>query len=270
MVSMIVFPKEILNRPWFSDITVRSLYLHLYFAAWKQFLVENQGSPKLAILHTSQNQLAKEIQQSRQQIRRDLMILKESHDIKLENVNQSSLITICYLAMYWNRKPTHNQPSNQVDNQLSTNQECTKYIDKNLTKKVSCVKQKPTHNQPSNQVDNQLSTKEMVTEIVQSDEKMVDQDSKESIRQVIDCLNSLAGTRYTYRNKLFNKLILGRLHDGFTVEDLQTVIKKKCDDWIGTEWEKYLTPETLFRPSKFESYLNARIIKNEESGGMVF
>ena len=232
MESMIVFPKEILNRPWFSDITVRSLYLHLYFAAWKQFLVENQGSPKLAILHTSQNQLAKEIQQSRQQIRRDLMILKESHDIKLENVNQSSFITICYLAMYWNRKPTHNQPSNQVGNQLST--------------------------------------KEMVTEIVQSDEKMVDQDSKESIRQVIDCLNSLAGTRYTYRNKLFNKLILGRLHDGFTVEDLQTVIKKKCDDWIGTEWEKYLTPETLFRPSKFESYLNARIIKNEESGGMVF
>ena len=42
------------------------------------------------------------------------------------------------------------------------------------------------------------------------------------------------------------------------IEDFKTVIDKKSREWIGTEFEKFLRPETLFG-TKFEGYLNSRI-----------
>ena len=41
----------------------------------------------------------------------------------------------------------------------------------------------------------------------------------------------------------------------FTVSDFETVIKKKYNEWKGTEFEKFLRPSTLFG-TKFEEYLN--------------
>lgn len=52
------------------------------------------------------------------------------------------------------------------------------------------------------------------------------------------------------------------MNEGFSVEDFKTVIDKKYNDWKGTEWEKYLRPETLFG-AKFESYLNQKEITKQ-------
>jgi hypothetical protein len=41
------------------------------------------------------------------------------------------------------------------------------------------------------------------------------------------------------------------------VEDFYKVIDHKVKEWIGTNMEAYLTPNTLFSPSHFEDYLNA-------------
>lgn len=76
-------------------------------------------------------------------------------------------------------------------------------------------------------------------------------------KEVIDYLNEKAGTHYRQVESNY-KHIKARLQD-FSVEDLKTVIDKKCQEWIGTEFEKYLTPETLFRPGNFEKYLNQNI-----------
>lgn len=78
----------------------------------------------------------------------------------------------------------------------------------------------------------------------------------ESIKEIIDYLNIKTNKRYTYSNKSINRYITGRLNDGFTVDDFKTVIDKKYDEWIGTEFEQYLKPTTLFAPSHFEEYLN--------------
>ena len=48
----------------------------------------------------------------------------------------------------------------------------------------------------------------------------------------------------------------GRLNDGYTKEDLAKVVTFMSKKWKGTDQEQYLRPETLFRPSKFEGYLN--------------
>ena len=70
-------------------------------------------------------------------------------------------------------------------------------------------------------------------------------------------MNEKAGTSYKENSKLTRRYISARLAEGFTVEDFKTVITKKVADWKGTEWEKFLRPETLFG-TKFESYLNAK------------
>ena len=72
---------------------------------------------------------------------------------------------------------------------------------------------------------------------------------------VVDYLNEKAGTHYRAGVAKTQALIKARANEGFTEADFRTVIDKKCADWIGTEYEQYLRPQTLFG-TKFESYLN--------------
>ena len=78
-------------------------------------------------------------------------------------------------------------------------------------------------------------------------------------KETVDYLNEKAGTKYKSNSKNTTKHIKARLNDGYTLEDFKTVIDKKCSEWINTDMEKYLCPETLFG-SKFEKYLNQKII----------
>lgn len=80
-------------------------------------------------------------------------------------------------------------------------------------------------------------------------------------KELIEYLNEKAKTHYRQVESNY-KYIRARLKD-FSVEDIKTVIDKKCKEWIGTEFEKYLTPETLFRPSNFEKYLNQNITEKK-------
>lgn len=73
--------------------------------------------------------------------------------------------------------------------------------------------------------------------------------------EVIDYLNLKANTNYRASTKNTQSLINARFKEGFTVEDFKKVIDNKSNSWIGTEWEKYLRPQTLFG-TKFENYLN--------------
>ena len=78
--------------------------------------------------------------------------------------------------------------------------------------------------------------------------------------EIIDYLNGKIGSHYRHTDSN-RKGIKARLNDGFTVDDCKTVIDKKTTEWLHTDMEKHLNPETLFRPSKFEKYLNAPISK---------
>lgn len=82
------------------------------------------------------------------------------------------------------------------------------------------------------------------------------------IKNIIDYLNSICGTRYRYNTPKTIKLIKTRLKEGFTEDDFRTVIDKKTAEWLGTEMEQYLKPDTLFT-TKFEGYLNQNIVKKK-------
>ena len=77
-------------------------------------------------------------------------------------------------------------------------------------------------------------------------------------KEAVDYLNEKAGTKYKTSSKNTTKHIKARINDGYTLEDFKTVIDKKCSEWLNTDMEKYLCPDTLFG-SKFEKYLNQKI-----------
>lgn len=84
-------------------------------------------------------------------------------------------------------------------------------------------------------------------------------------KKVIEHLNKTAGTNFRYTSKLNRSKINARLNEGYVLDDFIDVIDKKHKEWQGTEFERYLCPETLFG-NKFEKYLNQKeIVKKEVS-----
>lgn len=82
------------------------------------------------------------------------------------------------------------------------------------------------------------------------------EDEGAKVAEVVQALNEETGARYRPTSKATMRHILARLREGFTVDDCREVIRKKSEEWGGTDMAKYLRPETLFG-SKFEGYLNA-------------
>ena len=91
----------------------------------------------------------------------------------------------------------------------------------------------------------------------------IDDTINKKIECIIDYLNTKLGTKYRASTKATKDVIKARLKEKFTVEDFKTVIDKKAEQWKGTPMEEFLRPQTLFG-TKFESYLNQTIVKEEK------
>jgi uncharacterized phage protein (TIGR02220 family) len=85
---------------------------------------------------------------------------------------------------------------------------------------------------------------------------MENENDNENInKDIIHYLNKKLGTKYQYGAEYIRRHINARLHEGYTLDDFKTVIDKKYKEWSGTEFAKFLRPETLFG-TKFSTYLN--------------
>lgn len=73
--------------------------------------------------------------------------------------------------------------------------------------------------------------------------------------RVVTQLNKLTGKNYKPTTKKTIECINARLNEDFTEEDFYKVIEIKTNEWLGTNMDIYLRPETLFG-TKFEGYLN--------------
>ena len=82
------------------------------------------------------------------------------------------------------------------------------------------------------------------------------------IVEIIEYLNDCTGKSYKPTSKVAILNINARLKEGYTKDDFIKVIKVKSTKWLGTKFEDYLTPNTLFG-NKFESYLNENITKEK-------
>ena len=82
------------------------------------------------------------------------------------------------------------------------------------------------------------------------------------VYEIIDYLNLKTGKSYKHTTKKTQSLIKARLKEHFTVDDFKKVIDNMCAKWIGTKWEEYLRPNTLFA-GRFDDYLNQTPTKSE-------
>jgi uncharacterized phage protein (TIGR02220 family) len=113
--------------------------------------------------------------------------------------------------------------------------------------------------QTDNQMDNHMATQiETETEDITEDVSL----TKDVVlfKEVIDYLNNKIQTSFKHSSSKTQDLIKARLREGFTLQDFITVIDKKVAEWIDTDMQKFLRPETLFS-NKFEGYLNQKITK---------
>lgn len=73
------------------------------------------------------------------------------------------------------------------------------------------------------------------------------------IEEIIQALNEGTGSSFSPHSKASQRQIHARLAE-YPSEEIQNTVRYMIRKWRGTEFEQYLTPNTLFRPSKFEMY----------------
>jgi len=88
---------------------------------------------------------------------------------------------------------------------------------------------------------------------------------QETAELIIDYLNEKTQKKFTKKTSNIN-LIVSRIKEGYVYDDFKFVIDKKCHDWLGTNFQEYLRPNTLFG-NKFENYIN---LKNDKSNTTSF
>lgn len=84
---------------------------------------------------------------------------------------------------------------------------------------------------------------------------------------VVNYLNEKCKKNFKPTTNKTKNLINARINEGFELEDFKKVIDIKSKEWMYSDMQKYLRPETLFS-NKFEGYLNEEIfedIKEESS-----
>ncbi len=95
-------------------------------------------------------------------------------------------------------------------------------------------------------------------------ERIYSREDRELIKEIVNNLNDKSKKNFRSNNVKTQKLIKARLNEGYVFEDFEKVIDIKTNEWLNTEYNKFLRPETLFG-GKFEGYLNESKVKGIET-----
>lgn len=109
-------------------------------------------------------------------------------------------------------------------------------------------------NWPTNTIDYTETTPETTTENNMSGTK---QDESIPFKEIIEYLNEKTDNSYKPSAEGHKKFIRARWHEGNSLDDFKMVIDYKANEWMGTKWEIYLRPKTLFATGNFDNYLAA-------------
>ncbi|EJO04122.1 phage replisome organizer N-terminal domain-containing protein [Oenococcus oeni] len=78
-------------------------------------------------------------------------------------------------------------------------------------------------------------------------------------KKALNYFNEQSNRKFNLSAKKNTKPIIARLNEGFSPEDLKTVIDRACSHWKGkSEYEQFLRPETIFN-GRFDERLNNTI-----------
>jgi uncharacterized phage protein (TIGR02220 family) len=156
--------------------------------------------------------------------------------------------------------------------QVSQNNEVrvNKNVNSESIKTLKQSKQKHEHNNTVNKTTTKTTNKTIKKNII-SEQKIEDVKYHFEFEQIISLLEERTNAKYRlpttasaltkYKNYI---TIKERLEEGATIEECLKIVETKFNEWSGTNMEKYLVPETLFRKSNFDKYLVQTQIKTPQ------
>ncbi|WP_204206108.1 phage replisome organizer N-terminal domain-containing protein [Mammaliicoccus sciuri] len=111
-------------------------------------------------------------------------------------------------------------------------------------------------------------TQSHATEEELEEEKEREEEKESTIipyKKIIEHLNNKTGKKFSHKSSANQKLIKARFNEDYTLEDFIRVIDIKTNEWINDEkMKKYLKPDTLFRTSNFDKYLNQEVTTKKD------
>jgi uncharacterized phage protein (TIGR02220 family) len=229
--------RKMTDWEWYRHPATAHLFIHLLLCAENEDTSWRNIEIKRGQVLTTVKELCDQTGLSTQQTRTALSNIQNTHEITIKATNKYTVITIENYAKYQLRITDSNKQSN-------------KQITNNPTNKQQTTQQ--TNNKPT-------LYKEVKKEEVKNKEYIPPYNPPSALMDlvvvVLDYLNAKCDTNYKVSSKKTQSLIHARVGEGYSEQDFYTVIDKKSAEWFGTEFEKYLRPETLFS-TKFEGYLN--------------
>lgn len=211
--------RKFLRWEWYEDVNTKAVFIHLLLTAnWKDKKWKGRLI-KRGQRWASRGTLARETGLSVQNVRTAIEHLEATGEITTKTTSQGTLITIEKYSDY-------QVPFNE------TNQQGSQQSNKPLTS-----------DQPQLNKDNK--------------ENNINSRAEPPIpyKEIVDYLNQKTGKGFKHTSKKTQSLIRARWREEYTLDDFKKVIDIKVSEWTGTDFEKYLQPETLFS-NKFEGYLN--------------
>lgn len=197
-------------------------------------------------------------------------IYKEYYELitLLTEREQQELLLAITKFMFEDIEPTLNDKQTKIFNNLRRPLEKSKKRSKcgSITKSNENQEENETKTK-ENQKENESKTHQDVNVIVNVNDNVdvnVNKITLAEIKGIIEYLNIKSNSHYKYSTDKTQTLIKARIKDGFTLDDFKIVIDKKCEEWLGTDFEKFLRPETLFS-NKFEGYLNQKITAKKKT-----
>lgn len=208
-------------------------------------------------------------------------IYKEYYELitLLTEREQQELLLAITKFMFEDVEPTLNDKQTKIFNNLrrpleksKKRSKCGSITKSNENQEENEIKTKENQKEikkksNENQKENESKTHQDVNVIVNVNDNVdvnVKKISLEEIKGIVEYLNIKSNSHYKYSTDKTQTLIKARIKDGFTLDDFKIVIDKKCEEWLGTDFEKFLRPETLFS-NKFEGYLNQKITAKKKT-----
>ena len=186
-------------------------------------------------------------------------IYKEYYELitLLTEREQQELLLAITKFMFEDVEPTLNDKQTKIFNNLRRPLEKSK----KRSKCGSITKSNESQKENENKTHQDVNVIVNVNDNVDVNVKKI---SLEEIKGIVEYLNIKSNSHYKYSTDKTQTLIKARIKDGFTLDDFKIVIDKKCEEWLGTDFEKFLRPETLFS-NKFEGYLNQKITAKKKT-----
>lgn len=235
--------RQILDWEWYDDLPTCRLFIHLLLKAnyaernWHGQTIE-RGS-----CITSYATLASETGLSQEQIKRALKNLTKTGEIKRIATNKNTVICVVKYADFqgfgfeYNEQTTNKE---QAENKQKTNEQQTSNEQTTTTKEI-----KNKRNKESKNIYTSLPEDKNIAAIVETVIQMLNVETEKK-----------DGEGFSPKAKKNVELISALIRDGYTLNDLKTVIEKKCDSWLTDPVMKSnLRPSVLFG-DKFDEYLH--------------